>query len=118
MKQPSQRQLKVSSQIQGVISEMLHRGHFHEEILVNYAADVTVSHVDVSPDLKNASIYVLALQNKNLPEILDALNANARHFQSEINHKMNIKFTPRVTFKEDTQFAEAQRIEELLQSIK
>jgi ribosome-binding factor A len=118
MKTPSQRQLRVSEQIRGVVSEALHRGHFHDEILINHAADVTIGHVSVSPDLKNASIYILSLQDGHLPELLDALNENRRYFQSEINRQLNIKFTPRVTFKEDTQFAEAQRIEELLQSIK
>lgn len=118
MKMPSQRQLRVSEQIRGVVSETLHRGHFHDEVLVNHAGEVTVSHVSVSPDLKNAAVYILSLGGDNLPALLDALNENTRHFQTEINHKLNIKFTPRVTFKEDTQFAEAQRIEELLQSIK
>ncbi|PCI00900.1 MAG: ribosome-binding factor A [Alphaproteobacteria bacterium] len=118
MKTPSQRQLRVSEQIRGVISEMLHRGHFHEPILVEHAQDVTVGHVNVSPDLKNCAVFVMSLGGKDLEEFLVALNANARHFQSEINHQMNMKFTPKVTFKEDKTFADAQRIEELLQSIK
>ena len=118
MKTPSQRQLRVSEQIRGVVSETLHRGHFHEPILVNHAADVTVGHVTVSPDLKNATVFVMSLGGKDLEEIMSALNANAHYFQRAINAQMNIKFTPRVTFKEDTSFAEAQRIEQLLQSIK
>lgn len=118
MKTPSQRQLRVSEQIRGIISEALHRGHFPEPILVDHAADVTVGHVTVSPDLKNATVFVMSLGGKDLAEILKALSANAHRFQSAINAQMNIKFTPRVTFKEDTTFAEAQRIELLLQSIK
>ena len=117
MKTPSQRQMRVAEQIRGVISETLHRGHFHEEILVNHAADVTVGGVDVSPDLKNAKIYVMSLNHGDLPDILPALNDNARYFQSEINRKLNIKFTPKVRFFEDESFAEAQRIEALLKSI-
>jgi ribosome-binding factor A len=118
MKQPSQRQLRVAEQIRGVISETLHRGHFHEEILVDHAADVTVSGIDVSPDLKNAKIYVMSLHETELPNVLAALNDNAYYFQKEINHKLNIKFTPKVRFFEDESFAEAQRIEALLNTIK
>ena len=118
MKQPSQRQLRVAEQIRGVISDTLHRGHFHEPIMIDHAADVTVNGVDVSPDLKNAKIYVMSLNRNALDDILPALNANAHYFQKEINHALNIKFTPKVRFFEDTTFAEAQRIEELLKSIK
>lgn len=118
MKQPSQRQLRVATQIRSVISDALRRGHFKEEILVNHAADVTVGGVDTSPDLKNAKIYVMSLNGVNLDAILPALNANAHYFQKEINHQLNIKFTPKVYFLEDESFAEAQRIEKLLRTLK
>jgi ribosome-binding factor A len=118
MKQPSQRQLRVAEQIRGVISETLHQGHFHEEILVEHARDVTVGGVDVSPDLKNAKVFVMSLHQGDLEDLLIALNDNAHYFQKEINRKLNIKFTPKVRFFEDDSFAEAQRIEELLNSLK
>ena len=118
MKQASQRQLRVAEQIRGVISDVLHRGHFHEPILVDHAADVTVNGVDVSPDLKNAKVFVMSLNRIALDDILPALNSNAHYFQKEINHQLNIKFTPKVRFIEDESFAEAQRIEALLNAIK
>ncbi len=117
MKQPSQRQLRVAEQIRGVVSTALLRGHFHDQILVDHAADVTIGGVDASPDLKNAKIYVMSLNKGDLPDILTALNANRHYFQSEINHQLNIKFTPKLHFKEDESFAEAHRIEELLKKI-
>lgn len=117
MKQPSQRQLRVSEQIRGVVSNVLHSGHFRDPLLMEQAANITVGHVDVSPDLKNSSIYVMSLGGKDLPPLLEALNRTSAYFQAEINHHLNIKFTPRVTFKEDKTFAEADRIERLLKSI-
>lgn len=118
MKQPSQRQLRVAEQIRGVVSDALHRGHFAEEILVNHAADVTVGGVDASPDLKNAKVHVMSLNGTDLDAILPALNANRHYFQKEINHQLNIKFTPKLHFIEDESFAEAQRIEKLLSTLK
>ena len=79
---------------------------------------MTVGGVDVSPDLKNAKVFVMSLNRIHLDELLVALNNNARHFQSDINQQMNIKFTPKLRFFEDESFAEAERIEKLLQSIK
>ena len=118
MKQPSQRQLRVAEQIRGVVSDSLRRGHFREEILINHAADVTVGGVDASPDLKNAKIYVMTLNETHLSDVLTALNANRHYFQKEINAQLNIKFTPKLYFLEDETFAEAQRIEKLFNSIK
>lgn len=118
MKQQSQRQKRVAEQIRGVISDTLHRGHFHDAILVEKAAEVTVGGVDVSPDLKNAKVYVMSLHQNDLPDLLDALNENAYYFQKSINSQLNIKFTPKLRFFEDESFAEAQRIEELLNAIK
>ena len=118
MKQPSQRQLRVAEQIRGVISDALRRGHFSEEILINHAADVTVGGVDAAPDLKSAKVYVMSLNGADMDQIPPALNANRHYFQKEINHQLNIKFTPKLHFLEDETFAEAQRIETLLNSIK
>jgi ribosome-binding factor A len=118
MKQPSQRQLRVAEQIRGVISTTLHRGHFKDDILIDHAADVTVNAVDVSPDLKNGKVFVMSLNRAGLDDILPALNKNAAYFQSAINRELNIKFTPKLRFVEDTSFAEAQRIEKLLSDLK
>lgn len=118
MKQQSQRQLRVAEQIRSVISDTLHRGHFHEPIMIDHAADVTVNGVDVAPDLKNAKVYVMTLNRRGLDDILQALNDNHSYFQKEINRQLNIKFTPRLQFFEDKSFAEAQRIEELLNTIR
>ncbi len=114
---PSQRQLRVGEQLRHMIAETLQRGHFHDEALVDNAPNVTVSEVRVSPDLKNATAYVMSLGGENMDEILPALNDSAHYFQKEINNASNLKFTPRVNFKVDHSFEEAQRIEKILDSL-
>jgi len=118
MKQPSQRQLRVAEQIRGVVSDALHRGHFREQILIDHAMDVTVGGVDAAPDLKSAKVHVMTLNGIELEDVLPALNANRHYFQKEINHQLNIKFTPKLHFIEDESFAEAQRIDKLLSTLK
>lgn len=118
MKQPSQRQLRVAEQIRGVISDALRRGHFREQILIDHAADVTVGGVDAAPDLKSAKVHVMTLNGVKLEDVLPALNSNRHYFQKEINAQMNMKFTPKLHFIEDESFAEAQRIQQLLNAMK
>ena len=107
--------LRVGEQIKHIIAEVLQRGHFAHEALLNGA--VTVSEVRVTPDLRNARAYVMSLGGVDMDEILPALNAEAQQFSKAINAQSNMKFTPRVTFVRDESFEEAQRIDELLRDV-
>ena len=117
MKGQSQRQLRVGEQIRHVISDTLRRGHFSNETLFHEAQNVTVTEVRISPDLKNATAFVMALGGRHMDEILPALNEAAGYFQKEIAHDMKARNTPRIRFVEDTSFAEAQKIENILKQI-
>jgi len=116
IKPPSQRQLRVGEQVRHIIAETLQRGHFNHEALLD-GGKVTVTEVRVSPDLKQATAYVLSLGGYNMDEILPALNEEHQTFQKEINRKSELKFTPRVTFKIDQSFDEAQKIDQILSGL-
>ena len=58
-KPPSQRQLRVGEQLRSAISDMLFRGDLYEPELEN--ATITVTEASVSPDLRNAVIYVVPM---------------------------------------------------------
>lgn len=115
---PSQRQLRVGEQIRHIIAETMQRGHFHDEVLINNASIVTVTEVRPSPDLRQATAYVISLGGEDMEEILPALNESAPVFQKDINAKATLKFTPRVRFKLDTSFESVQKLDALLSTIK
>ncbi len=115
-KGPSQRQLRAGELLRQIISETMQRGHFHSEALMNISA-VTVSEVRCSPDLKNATAYVMSLGGGDMDKILPALNEESYMFQKEIGRNSSMKFTPRVRFKNDESFDEARRIEDILKSV-
>ena len=114
---PSQRQLRVGEQLRHIIAETLQRGHFHDEILLDVAGAVTVTEVRPSPDLKNATAYVISLGGQDMDQILPALNNNAAAFQKDINSKANLKFTPRIKFKLDNTYENVQKLDEILSNI-
>jgi ribosome-binding factor A len=95
----------------------MQRGHFHDELLLNMAHDVTVTEVRPTPDLKNATAFVISLGGHDMEAILPALNDNAAIFQKDINEKANLKFTPKVRFKLDTSFEKVQKLDEILSNI-
>lgn len=113
---PSQRQLRVGEQLRHIIAETMARGHFHNKALLD-AGRITVTEVRVSPDMKNATAYVMSLGGLNMDDILPALNEAAPLFQKEIGRQNSMKFTPRVRFKADDSFAQAQKIEDLLRDL-
>ena len=115
---PSQRQLRVGEQIRHIIAETLQRGHFRDEILIDYAASVTVTEVRPSPDLRQATAYVISLGGEHMEELLVALNHNAPAFQKDINDKATLKFTPKIRFKHDASFENVQKLDALLSNIK
>lgn len=119
-KGPSQRQLRVGEQIRHIVADTLQRGHFNHESLLN--SSITVSEVRISPDLKNASAYIMPLggmgsDGVDIDGILDALNNEKNIFQKEIGRQSNLKFTPRLDFRKDKSFETAGRIEELIHEI-
>ena len=114
-KGPSQRQLRVGEQVKQIIAEILTRGDFHHEALID--EDITVGEVRVTPDLRQARAYVTSLGGGNMERILPALNEESQQFSKAINKQSNMKFTPKVTFVKDESFEEAQRIDELLASV-
>lgn len=106
--------LRVGEQLRHVISETLRQGRFDDPLLFDASAIVTVTEVRVSPDLKHATAYVLALGGGNMDEMLPALNDSAAVFQRDIGRKLDLKFTPKVRFIMDKTFDQALRIETLI----
>ncbi len=114
---PSQRQLRVGEQIRHIMANTIQRGHFKNEVLLDIAGGITVTEVQPSPDLRQATAYVISLGGQDMEAILPALNNAAAVFQKDINANANLKFTPRIRFKIDTSFEKAQKLDELLSTI-
>jgi len=111
-KAPSQRQLRVGELIRHKLAEMLARGDIHDDVLVAHV--VTVPEVRLSPDLKLATVYVIALGDSDTEAVIKALSRHKRFIRGEIAHAVNLKFAPDIRFRRDETFEEASRIDALL----
>lgn len=112
-KQPSQRQLQMGEEMRHALTLVLQRGGLNDPMLMD-GGRITVSEVSVSPDLKNAKAYVMTLGGKEIAETLKSLNAFAPQLRHELSQRIHIKFMPKLTFVEDTTFANAEHIDALL----
>jgi ribosome-binding factor A len=113
---PSQRQLRVGELIRHALAEMLSRGDIHDDVLASHV--VTVPEVRLSPDLKLATAYIMPLGGQDVAPVLKALDGHKRYIRGEIAHRVNLKYAPDIRFRADESFAEAERIDALLDSEK
>lgn len=78
--------------------------------------DLTVSEVRVSPDMRQASVFVARLGGGEMGEVLKAL-ARARGFlRARVGEALTTRFTPELHFELDRSFDEAQHIAQILHS--
>ena len=72
---------------------------------------VTISSVDVTPDLKQAHVYVSALGNPGQQRrVLEKLEHQRVHLQGEIAKRVSLKHTPHLFFKLDASIERGSRI--------
>ncbi len=76
---------------------------------------LTVTRLDVTPDLDVAKVYVSVMGRADGPKpAIEALNRAAGHVRTEVSKKMHIRKAPRFIFVEDDGAAYAAHINELL----
>jgi ribosome-binding factor A len=110
--QQSQRQLRVGEALRHVLAELLQRGAVHDPRLAE--ANLTVSEVRMSRDLRHATAYVTELGGDLRRELLDALERAAPRLRGEAARRVHLKYAPTLDFRVDPSFAEAARIDALL----
>ncbi|MEL6361139.1 MAG: 30S ribosome-binding factor RbfA [Pseudomonadota bacterium] len=119
-KGPSQRQLRAGELIRHALVEIFQREDLKSPELSGVS--ITVSEVRPSPDLRQATVFCAGLGSSLKADkgesaevgLIAALNKIAPHIRHLLGGRIDMKFTPALTFKTDESFDEARRIDELL----
>ena len=110
----TQRQLRVGETIRHSLVEVLARGEIRDPDLAGVS--VTVTEVRVSPDLKNATAFVMPLGGQAIDTVVPALNRAAPFIRRCLSEKTTMRYLPKLGFLVDTAFEHSQHIDELLHS--
>jgi len=102
------RALRVNQVLRQVVAEELERLADADEL-----AMVTVTSVEVAPDMRTAVVYLASLDE----ETSLALEERRGHLQRTVGSQMTMKRTPRLTFRADPAIAAGSRVEELLRGL-
>ncbi len=115
-KEPSQRQLRVQELLKSALNEILIKGESKNPKLDNLL--ITITHVDVSPDLRNAKFYIVPSDVKKTEIIINEFNVSKKTIRKKIVDKVKLKYAPEISFFFDETINEIKRLDELFSSEK
>ncbi|MCL5292535.1 MAG: 30S ribosome-binding factor RbfA [Actinobacteria bacterium] len=109
----SERTQKVAENIREKVSEIIQR-----EIKDPRVGFVTVTGAEVTPDLREAKIFVTVLGDvKRRREAIEGLTSAAGFIRGELGKHMRTKYTPHLTFLYDESVDKGMRIERLISKV-
>jgi ribosome-binding factor A len=111
---PGQRKLRVGEELRHALARILARGALRDPVLAG--ATITVTEVRVSPDLKNATAYVMPLAGAHAATVVAALARSAPFLRRAVAQEVRLRHAPALSFALDTAFDHASRIDALLRA--
>ncbi len=96
------------------LSDILAKGELRDPDLEGRS--VTITEVQVAPDMRNAVAYCTSLGGKDDAVVIAALNRCGPYLRGQLGRTITLKFTPTLAFRADKTFDEARSVDSLLRS--
>jgi ribosome-binding factor A len=77
---------------------------------------VTVTGVEVSPDLRHATVWYSAL-GRDDDDLERALHAAGAHLRAALGRQVRLKYLPQLHFREDPSIETGERVEKILRGL-
>ena len=103
---------KVADLIQRELSDLLRR-----EVRDPRVGMVTLTSVDVSPDLSHAKVFFTILEKDKKDETTKGLQRAASFLRSQLSHRMSMYTTPELRFVYDESVERGDRLSRLIDSV-
>jgi len=119
-KAPSQRQLRVGEEVRHALAFFFQQRDWRDPLLERIM--LSVSEVQMSPDLKWATCFVVPLDSTDpkaptKAQIIDALNHHAKYIRGQMAAQLrSLRYMPQFRFSLDTSFDNFAKIDALLRS--
>ncbi|MDQ6655800.1 MAG: 30S ribosome-binding factor RbfA [Verrucomicrobiota bacterium] len=105
------RLLRVNEIVKRELSTIITRDMVFENVLV------TVNTVDVTPDLRNAHVFVSVLGKGSHKGVIAKLNDESVVLQRELMKKIVLKYTPHLVFHLDESIERGARVIQILEEV-
>lgn len=110
----TQRMLRVGELVRHALADIFIHEGVHDPVLAGHT--LTFPEVRMSPDLRQATVYVMPLGGRDSEQVVKALGKNSRWLRGAVAKRIEMKFVPELHFRIDERFDEAERIDRLLRS--
>jgi len=104
--------LRVAEEIRHVLAGIFARREFRDPELAE--ADITVSEVRLSPDLKHATAFISRLGRTDIEVLLPPLKRIAPWLRSQMARALPLRYTPELSFQPDIALDYATKINQLM----
>jgi ribosome-binding factor A len=113
MAKDNPRRKRLGEQIQRELSELLRR-----EVKDARVGNVTITGVDVTPDLREAKIFYLVFGHEGPePRVQAGLDSAAPFLRSALTRALQIRYTPSLRFVLDESIARGVHLTQLIDSV-
>jgi len=107
-----QRRLRVGEELRHALAKIMSTGECRDPALLE--ASITITEVRMSPDLRNATVFVMPLAGANASEILTGLKRSVGFLKGRVAREVPLRNTPNLAFALDESFDRAEHISALL----
>ena len=92
-----QRQGRIDTELQRALGKII-----SEDVKDPRLGFVTVTNVEVTPDLRFAKVFVSIIGDRHVArQSMDALTSAAKFIRHEVGEAVNLRYTPELSFVED-----------------
>ena len=112
MKKGQGRPQRLGDLIQREVSELIRL-----EVRDPRVGMITITSVDVSPDLSHAKVFFTILEKQKLQETLEGLKRSAGFLRSQLSKRIKMYTTPELRFEYDESVERGDRISRLIDSV-
>ena len=111
MKRGQGRPQRLGDLIQREVSELIRM-----EVRDPRVGMITITSVDVSPDITHAKIFFTVLEKEKLPETLEGLKRSAGFLRAQLAKRIKMYTTPELRFVYDESVERGDRLSRLIDS--
>lgn len=107
---PRPRTRKIEAQLQRVLSEVIAR-----ELKDPRVGNVTISAVDLAPDMRMARVYFTPFASTHSPaEVREGLTRASGFLRGAVSRRLGLRYAPRLQFVFDDAFDKAAQLTDLI----
>lgn len=114
-KAPSNRQQRVSEEIRQILAGIIARGDFYTPELRERS--ITITNVSVSPDLKNALVFVMPLGGEEKGKTISLLKKCQKEFRYLMAKELQLRHVPNLRFEIDDSYEYVDKMNQLFAKI-